>query len=204
MAENSLPKKRSYHHGDARTALIDVATQLLITKGAAKLSMREAARLVGIDPAACYRHFRDKNALLIAIAQIGFLQLSNKMLTDAPKTLEAESRVIALGHAYIDFAINQPEHFRLMFGGSGLPSLSPKLRSPDIKQTAYEQLEGCLQDWASQRNAVPDISQLALMIWANVHGISRLMVDGAIQLGPSELHALTEQSIKACLDSYYT
>src|SRR5215813_328576 len=62
-------KRATYHHGDLREALVAAAEKLVADKGVAGFSLREAARDVGVDPAACYRHFRDKQAIIQELAQ---------------------------------------------------------------------------------------------------------------------------------------
>src|SRR5262245_51524515 len=75
MASRRARGRRSYHHKDLRAALIETATALISERGAAAFSLREAARVVGVDAAACYRHFRDREDVLVAIAQLGFREL---------------------------------------------------------------------------------------------------------------------------------
>ncbi len=67
--------KTTYHHGDLRNSLIAAAEVLLVQKGLTELSLREVAKAAGVSNAAPYRHFRDKTALIEALAEGGFLQL---------------------------------------------------------------------------------------------------------------------------------
>ena len=74
-SESGLEKK-SYHHGDLRTALIEAGLTLLETRAADDLGLREVARAVGVGPTAIYRHFPDKRALMVALAGEGLARLA--------------------------------------------------------------------------------------------------------------------------------
>src|SRR5262245_59835946 len=111
------PRKRAYHHGDLRRALLDQALALAEERGAAALTLREAARRARVPEAAPFRHFRSKEALVAALAEEGFgalLERTRRALARAPRTSRA--RLGALGVAYLRFALERPAHFRVMFG----------------------------------------------------------------------------------------
>jgi AcrR family transcriptional regulator len=68
--------RRGYHHGNLREALIHAALQLISQKGPAGFTFAEAARQAGVGPAAPYRHFRDRDALMADVARRGFERFS--------------------------------------------------------------------------------------------------------------------------------
>jgi len=107
----STSNRSSYHHGALRPALIAAARALLDEGGPAAVGLREAARRVGVSPTATYRHFKDKDALLAALAVEGFREFGAALAASerAPEPLSA------MGAAYIDFALAKPGMFRLMF-----------------------------------------------------------------------------------------
>ena len=72
-------RRRTYHHGDLESALLDASIELITTKGADAFTLREVARRVGVDHAAAYRHFADKNMLLEAIAARGYAELAERL-----------------------------------------------------------------------------------------------------------------------------
>src|SRR5690348_12591495 len=116
-----VPRKPrdAYQHGDLRHALIQAGLKLLAEGGAGELSLRAAAELAGVSHAAPYRHFKDKNALLAAIAEEGFRQLTARMRQElaacSGDDLAARLRASAVG--YVRFAVENPASFRLVFGG---------------------------------------------------------------------------------------
>lgn len=193
-------KRAAYHHGDLRQALLDAAGELLREHGAAGFSLREAARRIGVDPAACYRHFRDRGDLLAEIARQGFLVLAQRMADERARLAAASpaERLAALGHVYIAFAQEQPASFRVMFGESGFSARDPRLRPP-TERSAYEQLEDGVRAWACARRITVDAAQVSLRLWAAVHGVARLIVDGALVLEQDMVRGLVDDLCRALL-----
>src|SRR6266849_10299695 len=95
----------TYHHGDLPAALLRAAGKTLERRGIGALSLREAARRAGVSHNAPYRHFPDRESLLAAIAAEGFAMLGERLKGQAGRK-KAE--------AYVRFAIENPQRFRLM------------------------------------------------------------------------------------------
>src|SRR6185369_3100540 len=108
----------SYHHGDLREAALRKAAEILENEGLESLSLREVARRAGVSHNAPYRHFPDRDGLLVALVEEGF-----QMLLDALARRPRRE----MGEAYVDFALSHPQRFRLMFGGH-VKGASPDLR----------------------------------------------------------------------------
>ena len=110
--------KTQYHHGDLKQALIESGMRILKEEGVQALTLRSTARAAGVSHSAPYAHFPDKQALLAAISTKGFLDLYNNLLetttkfNDSPKEL-----LIETGWTYAQFALNEPNCFKLMFSG---------------------------------------------------------------------------------------
>jgi AcrR family transcriptional regulator len=196
-AVRSTAGRRSYHHGDLRAALIDAATNLIRESGPAEFSLREAARIVGVDPAACYRHFRDREEVLVAIAQDGFADLADTLARTRKGVRGARAQLLAMSQGYLSFALERPAQFRLMFGESGVPSRDPRLRLPRVQRTAYEQLVDVATSYLG--DARVDIEALANTLWAVSHGVARLIIDGAIPMAEPGARALLERATRAVL-----
>jgi AcrR family transcriptional regulator len=190
-----------YHHGDLRTALLAAAAELVRQDGAASFSLREAARRVGVDPAASYRHFRDRGEVLLALAQQGFEALAAdiaKALT-AAGVVEPARALQVMGKSYVRFALAHPAEFRVMFGESGTTAQDPRLRLPTIPRTAYEQLEDRVGAWNREGKHGLDVTLCARALWSGVHGLARLLLDGALVLDEAEADALVETLIESLL-----
>jgi AcrR family transcriptional regulator len=173
--------RRRYHHGDLRRALLDSALALVEREGAEALTLRAAARRAGVSQAAPYRHFRDKDALLAAVAEEGFRAMTETMRrAAAPHEGDPLGRLRARGIAYVEFATGHPAHFKVMFGrGAADRSRYPSLL--EAAREAFELLVAAIDD--CQRAGLVragDPGQLALCAWSATHGLSALAVDGQL------------------------
>lgn len=180
--------RASYHHKNLPEALLAASVALLETHGIAGFSLREAARQVGVDPAACYRHFRDRDAILTELARRGFGELASRMAAELAKeaSRSAERRLLVLGQAYLEFASARPAIFRTMFGPTGREARDPRHRGAHPEGLSpYQLLEASLLEWASAAKLELALDDAALMLWSAVHGLASLLVDGAVRLEPS-------------------
>jgi AcrR family transcriptional regulator len=190
------PSGRPYHHGDLRHALLEAALKLVSSKGAEGFSLREAAREVGVSPAAAYRHFEDRKALLSALASDGMWRLAvamEKAVASAPGAAGSPARAaaefLAVGQAYVEFAVRHPSHFQVMFGPwcdhqdlTEEPA-EARLDGRDAFQILVDTLDGLVRS-----GAVPPAAREGAEIaaWASVHGLASLLVAGALPLDLKE------------------
>ncbi len=198
--------RRSYHHGRLKEALIEAARNLIEQKGPQGFSLTEAARMVGVTPAAPYRHFSDREALMGEVARRGF-DLFNERLRNAwgdgqPDAADAFSR---MGRAYLDFAREEPGYYRSMFtravGGEG--ESPPDARAqPTPSSQSFDLLgqaaRAVLQD---RGRADVDACRLALTVWALAHGVATLMLGGYLpEEGRSDAYNLLNLGVKSMID----
>lgn len=190
-APATAPARARYHHGDLRNALLETALRLVAERGAEGFSLREAARELGVSPGAAYRHFADKQALMLALALDGHARLAAGMekaitrLSTRPGTrAHAAAAFSAIGETYVEFAVRHPSHFRVMFG----PCLEDTWQSPEQAapvRDAYQILTDVLDELVAtgvigaQARAGAEI-----VAWSGVHGLAGLLVEGAIPLPP--------------------
>lgn len=172
-----MPESRPYHHGDLRAALLAAAERTLREKGAAALSLRELAREVGVSHAAPGRHFKDKQALLNALALAGYERLAQSLNTADDPTLPLEPRLTALARAYLGFAIDNAALLELMYARKHEPDASEQLA------TAVEQTVGSLVRVladAQQRGEIidGDPEELNLVTGAALHGMAGFISAG--------------------------
>ena len=168
----------NYHHGNLRAELLDTALQQLHEVGVDTLSLRALARTVGVSQTAPYRHFADKNELLAALATRGYKDLLQALRAAGDATGDCpRERLIAFAHAYVDYAANHPDLFKLMFG----PVLQPTDKYPELREAIRETF-GLVQEIL--RHGIErgifreqDIAYLANAAWAGIHGLATLKVD---------------------------
>ncbi|MGW5149203.1 TetR/AcrR family transcriptional regulator [Rhodococcus koreensis] len=168
----------SYHHGDLPSALVRAAMDLLEEDGASELSLRAAARRAGVSTAAPYRHFADRTALVSAVAAVGYRELAEHLAAAHPAPTTAED-LTAVAIAYVQFALTRPGLFRVMFAEPCDPN-SPERVAAASAITEY--LTSVV------RQAVPnsDPDGMATAMWALVHGLAFLHLDGKFEASPDK------------------
>jgi AcrR family transcriptional regulator len=179
-------RPNAYQHGDLRNALIQAGLKLLAEGGVADLSLRAAAELAGVSHAAPYRHFRDKAALVGAIAEEGYRLLTRLMRESiaATRSDDVLARLRAAGHGYARFAVEHPAHFRTVFGGFVCPDGDHSKLSPTLREAgdeAYRVMREIIEEGVRVgrlRSADPD--QLSLASWSMIHGLSMLAIEGQL------------------------
>ena len=180
------PRKQPgrYHHGNLRRALVQEAAAIIGTRGIDALTLRAVSDSLGVSRTAMYRHFADKSDLLAAVAAEGFRRLRAAL----------GGSFDAMGHGYVRFAMANPAHYRVMFGGfvrEHRPDTEVAIEGAAAFQVLVDALVGLQQEGTIRRD---DPRQLATYIWSVVHGIAMLAIDG--QIGDKQaVDSLTEFSI---------
>lgn len=184
----------SYHHGNLREVLIDAAVKMIAEEGAEALSLRKIALRAGVSHAAPYRHFKDKEAILVAVAKQGFEMLLDQTHQRLNKSKGDElDRFALIGLSSIDFASSFPSHYRVMFGtrsdrSSFKDALPPQ--SSEIFQLLRETISDCRDKHLLKQG---DIQEMTLAAWSIVHGFAMLLIDRHIQadrMDPEKMKSL--------------
>lgn len=168
--------RRGYHHGNLKEALVDAGRQLIIEKGPHGFSLVEAARIANVSPAAPYRHYANRDALLIEIAKRGFQrfadQLEKAWNDGMPDPLSAFER---MGDAYLNFARQDRASYAAMFE-AGLEGAADNALD-DLAQRSFEALLRVAQQFRDALPVSDDRPSAELIfahIWSLSHGIARL------------------------------
>nr|WP_295778091.1 TetR/AcrR family transcriptional regulator [Rhodoferax sp.] len=177
-AMTSAPK--SYHHGNLRESLLTAAESTLAERGVHGTTLRDVAKAAGVSHAAPYHHFASLNDLLAAVAERGFIALGDAM-QKASFTPDTHERLLQIGQAYVRCARAQPARFRLMFA----PQLAGLASSPALK-AASDRAFGLLMAASCAHDNVHG-PELALTGWSLSHGLSNLLIDGALDHVPGAL-----------------
>ncbi|MEV0642354.1 TetR/AcrR family transcriptional regulator [Streptomyces sp. NPDC050619] len=172
-----MPENRPYHHGDLRAALLQSAERTLREKGAGSLSLRELARETGVSHAAPSRHFKDKQALLNALALAGYDRLAEALAAAEDPTLPLQPRLTALARTYLGFAMDNPELLELMYARKHDPDASEQMT--DGVDRTVGSLERVIAD-AQKRGEIiaGDPRHLMHLTGAAVHGVAAFSAGG--------------------------
>jgi AcrR family transcriptional regulator len=180
-------RKRTYHHRDLRNALVAAALDALPEVGAAGLSLRDIARRAGVSPGAPYHHFRDKDALLAAVAGECAQHLLDALEAAVAEAGEDQRRRFQLtGISFIRFAVMHPAHFRAM----ELPGMLTKM--PVETRRRFDQFyeeEGRRMREAQREGVIAPLpfDRLILAATSLVHGLAHMIINGATEARPGDV-----------------
>jgi AcrR family transcriptional regulator len=203
---------RPYHHGDLRAALVRAGLAILAEEGAQALTLRAAARRAGVSHNAPYRHFADKEALLAAIAEEGFVELGARLEEARARVSglpgSARAQLEETGWAYVRFALTHPDHVRVMFGSL----VADQGRYPGLRAAGARAFDVLVQIIRAGQAAGAVIAgeprQVAFAAWGMVHGLALLLIDRQV---PAALRAGDdgddgdgqEALVRLCLRQHY-
>jgi AcrR family transcriptional regulator len=154
------------------------------------LTLREIGLALGVSRTALYRHFADKQALLAAVATEGFRMLRERLVAAWESGGRGLEALDAQGVAYVRFAIDSPPHYRVMFGGV----VDGSARNEDLNREASATFQTLVDSLAHLQKTGhvrrEDPVQLARFIWAAVHGVSMLIIDGQFRHQQGQIDSL--------------
>jgi AcrR family transcriptional regulator len=182
--------RRGYHHGNLKEALVEAARRFIAERGLGGFTLADAAKLVGVTPAALYRHFSGRDALVAEVAERGFDQLAERLAWALRSRGTPLERFTRMGEAYLAFAEDEPGFYAAMFSaragedepkgpwgpvpaaGEGEPSGAFNLLVNGLMAAFPDGFDGV------------DPRFIALQIWAFSHGLATLSAAGQLPKGP--------------------
>ena len=187
-----------YHHGHLREALINGACQQIEQEGATALNLSKLAKKIGVSQPAVYRHFPNKQALAISVAQRGLERLTEALQkTTQHDENDSFNSIRAITKAYVEFTLNNREIARLMF------SMKERTTEPvlyDVSVLAAAPIFRIVEAaHSSDRLRNKNVVQVVRIIWAAIHGLAMLLVDEQMPFvtqSPDELLEYIEATAK--------
>ncbi|MEU3719918.1 TetR/AcrR family transcriptional regulator [Streptomyces californicus] len=172
------PRPNTYHHGDLRAACLRAARELLEEDGSAALSLRAVARRAGVSATAPYRHYSDREALVSAVAAEGYRELAEHLARAHPAP-STPGELAAVAVAYVRFALEHPALFRAMFAEPCDPTSEERVAATEAISAYVRTIVGA---------AFPgvDAEALSTTVWALVHGLAFLHLDGKLDSSSPE------------------
>lgn len=176
-----MSQSAAYHHGNLRAACLRAARELLEEDGSAGLSLRAVARRAGVSATAPYRHFADRDALVSAVAAEGYRELAECLTADHPAPSTSDD-LASVAVVYVRFALDHPALFRVMFAEPCDPADEERLAATAV---VSEYVQGLVRDVFPGS----DTCALAVAVWALVHGLAFLHLDGKLDTSGPEVVA---------------
>ena len=174
-------ERREREREEIRGRILDAARELFVSEGFESVTMRRIAEKIEYSPTAIYFHFKDKDALLTELCEHDFREFAHgfNLIAQIPDPVE---RLRTAGHAYVQFGLTNPSHYRLMF-------MTPKVLDDAAKRVtidkgnpeedAYAFLKGIVADLVAGdhfRDGINDVDLAAQVIWSGVHGLVSLEI----------------------------
>jgi AcrR family transcriptional regulator len=174
LPDSELAERRGYHHGNLRETLVEAARRLIAERGPAGFTLSDAAKLAGVSPAAPYRHFKDRQALLREVARQGFDALGQRLGAAARKG--GSEGFIAMGKAYLAFAREEPAFYAAMFNTGTAEGPKPPSDDPGFAM---------LREAVGRHLGTSDPDQMregAMLVFALTHGLASLAAPGSVAM----------------------
>jgi AcrR family transcriptional regulator len=185
-----------YHHGDLRRALVQAAVRTIQRQGVDGLTLRAVGEDLGVSRSALYRHFADKGALLAAVAAEGFRTLHRNLTSAWEGAGKGRPGFDAMGAAYVHFAFENPLHYRVMFGGG----FDLDFTDPDLARDGAAAFQVLVDAIVEQQKAglvrADDPLLVANFVWAQVHGLAMLGIDGTLRKQGVDLDVLIRFAVE--------
>ncbi|GJE26685.1 TetR/AcrR family transcriptional regulator [Methylobacterium organophilum] len=184
--------RRGYHHGNLKEALIEAARRFIAERGVGGFTLVDAARLVGVTPAALYRHFRGREALLEEVAGRGFADLADRLARAVSGRGTPLERFTRMGEAYLAFAEEEPGYYAAIFDTRSLAA-APAGERPN----PFDLLVDALRSTFPEGFGGVDPRFVALEVWALSHGLATLAAAGRLPKGGPDKYELLRAGVLA-------
>jgi len=180
--------------------LLDATLALVAERGGTgEVTLREVARRAGVSHNAPYRHYADKSAILAAVAEEGFAELSRTLRAARAGVEDDRERFVKTGLSYLRFARERRGHLAVMFG----PELA-KSRTPELQQSANESFQLLKQLAADAGIGDPTQSRrLGTVVWSFLHGLAVLTTNSQVPASVgSNAEALAVLGLQRLFESF--
>lgn len=174
-----MTKAKNYHHGNLKNDLLQAGLIILDEEGVDGVGIRQVARKVGVAHSAPANHFKNKPALLTALADEIFQSLLLNIETSVNEVEPLSEAVTKFCKSLLEFALQYPNRYRLIWRTDCLDKRNPELQ--EAMERVYQKLISLLRESARQKNV--DVESQAIAVWSMIHGYVSLRLDGNLQQG---------------------
>jgi AcrR family transcriptional regulator len=200
-------ERRARQKQEVREKILDAARELFASEGYEAVTMRQIADKIEYTPTTIYGHFKDKAEMLAELCRVDFTRLA-QVFVKLAQVRDPIDRIRKLGHGYIEFAVQNPNHYRLMFMTPHPPPTPEEKEAKhhgDPGQDAYAFLRATVAEALAAGRVRPELDDadlIAQVLWAGVHGVASLQIakcnDGWIDWCPIRKRAelMVESSLR--------
>jgi AcrR family transcriptional regulator len=170
-------ERREREREEIRTRILDAARELFVNEGVDSVTMRRIADRIEYSPTAIYFHFRDKDALLAELCDCDFRTFSQNFMS-VGAIADPVERLRAAGRLYVEFGLQHPSHYRLMFMTPKNPG-SKSIDKGNPEEDAYAFLKAIIADLKAHDRLRPqydDVDFAAQVVWSAIHGVVSLEI----------------------------
>jgi AcrR family transcriptional regulator len=192
-SEPTAVSRRGYHHGDLRSALLKAARDVLENASPEAVTLKSLALSLGVSQSAPYRHFQTREAVLAAVAEDGFVSLRNALAQSKVGVVESQ-RLSHVCNAYVRFGVENRGVYKLIFSSTVVDS-----SRDDADSAAVQAFEFLLQG-VSHYVRPTDVKKTAVWVWASLHGLVMLAIDGKLDFLPSSVVSEAVQEVVGSLE----
>lgn len=200
-----MKSPKAYHKNNLKAELIQAAVGIIQAEGVEALTLRGLAKVTGVSRTAPYRHFKDKEELIAAIAEEGFRLLNEAMSrvvdsipnegTNIPESFPLES-IIAQSIEYVRFAQNYSSHFKVMFSFNR----ETLAEQEGLLREASKSLGGLISSVEACQEAQlvkpGDSFQIAVSAWSLIHGYGNLVSQGLFEFLSGDQETSIEDAVR--------
>ena len=191
-----MPRKKAYHHGDLKNALIAAGADILAKDGVSGLSLRKVAQKVGVSHTAPYAHFADKQALIAAISTDGYRRLYEALGVAVQQHADDPARQLIEGAwAYVQFALNDTDHFKITLSGA-IEKEKDYPAFVEISQRSFAlvvQIVAACQQAKVLKRGPSDL--IAVGVWSLIHGFVSLILEDQVSHTVLDRYSLRDMLI---------
>jgi AcrR family transcriptional regulator len=179
-AERPRASSKLVQEPDVRRRILRASRTLIEREGLSALSMREVARRAGVSHQAPYNHFADRAAILGALVEEGFVILHDRLVKALSVHSDAPSRIRAGARCYVEFAVQHPAYYRLMFRPE-LVDLDKCPGAMEAGDSTFKLFTNAVEESVAQgMPAEPSLDALIALCWSVCHGLATLILDGPL------------------------
>ncbi|MBW4890153.1 TetR/AcrR family transcriptional regulator [Mucilaginibacter sp. HMF5004] len=174
----AIADRKAKEKEQLKTLILNSARKLFVQNGVEQTTIRSIAKNIDYSVGTVYLYFKDKNAILNELHSLGFAQLGEqfKVLANVEKPME---RLMAMGRLYINFAMENPDMYELMFTLKAPMAVlnESKKEEWDEGKSAFGVLKTTVEQCINQHHFEGHKAEpLTFMIWGLVHGMCSLQI----------------------------